>query len=600
MANNLLSVGVMMSLLSVSAISILHIFPVFKRFVLSTFQVGIIGWIGLIATLLFLCRHYFGKALLIFILFFIVGYVVGPFLEPPGDPIDHLNRAYATQNKTSDRILSKNHGFWHYSMAGVVLYSCNSFDSPDKIMRRINILNGIFWGLGMVSLYILGRSVSLPDQWIWISMVVALVFFGTNRFSYFTYYSFAPSFTSMMIYWLWAAVFFLKRNAKEIFFGLLIAGLCLPILVANHYQEAVFLSVLIVIWILSNIYERLCNKDNGLLNNTVIIALSVTLFFILPQLEVFRDMLSQVFIVNDWEKNQDVVLSLWKIHLFGKVWSHRVGDTLGLAGFLPLLFLAFFLWPGVLKEDQKKAFRIILLGLIPFFVFFIPLFHYIWVSNCKWTPYYIRYYYRICYTSMFWVPIAFILYRCEILIQPYLKQFNWMSIGHISQYVGGRTSFSGFGMMCLITVLALSGIRSAPFYGKLDFILLDSKAWEREWGPLLDSIIPGRQMIYTDRMTSNVLSGVYNHPVVTAYYDSPGIPGKKNVIIDMFAYCKTKSCRSIVNLHGFKPSWVPVETGHWSPEVADTSLYYTHKNKTGENLIKFLKNNQTSDYEIFY
>jgi len=585
----------------ISAISILHLYPLSDIFIISTFRIGIIGWIGLIATLLFLCRHYIGKAFIIFFFFFTIGYFVGPFLEPPGDPIDHLQRTYAIQNETSNNIASRNHGFWHYSMSGIVLCQNNNFQSPDQTMKRINVLNGIFFGLGMVSLYILGRSVMLPDQWIFVSMIIALLFFGTNRFSYFSYYSFAPSFTSMIIYWLWTAVFFLKRNAKDIVFGLLIACLCLPVLVVNHFQEAIFLCVLVLIWLLYNVYERIWEKVTATPKKIVIIILSFSLFFILPQFEFFRNILSPLFIIDHWDKNKELVFSLWKFHLIGKVWSYRVNDTLGLIGFLPLFFVPVFLWPGIIKEFHKRKIRIIILGIIPFIVFFIPLIHYIWVSNCKWIgPHQIRYYYRICYASMFWIPITYLLFKSEKVIYLYLEKLNFQNVRNVIDRFKSCSLIPFFRILCLITILVVGSIRQAPFYGKLDFILLNSKVWESEWRPLLSSIIPGQQIVYSDRLTSNILSGIYNHPVVSEYYASPEMPRRKLIIIDMDAYCKSKSCRSIINLHGFKPSWVSTETGHWKPELADTSLYYTYKNRTGNELIEKFRNNPPDDYEIFY
>jgi hypothetical protein len=92
----------------------------------------------------------------------------------------------------------------------------------------------------------------------------------------------------------------------------------------------------------------------------------------------------------------------------GKIWDYRVIDTLGIMGVVPLLLSIFYFWPDFMKDDMDKKSRIFILGILPFIGFCIPLYHFIWVSNSPVTLYY-----RLCYSSMFWLSITYFLYHME-------------------------------------------------------------------------------------------------------------------------------------------------------------------------------------------
>ena len=73
-------------------------------------------------------------------------------------------------------------------------------------------------------------------------------------------------------------------------------------------------------------------------------------------------------------------------------------------------------------------------------------------------------------------------------------------------------------MICLIGLFFLSTIRSDPVYGKLDFILLESKPWWNDWKPMIQKLMKqNKKPIYTDALTSNVLNGVFNQLTVEKY-----------------------------------------------------------------------------------
>ena len=136
----------------------------------------------------------------------------------------------------------------------------------------------------------------------------------------------------------------------------------------------------------------------------------ILLFFVCPQFEYFQDIISPYFMINDWEKNQNLIVYLGPIHLMGKIWSFRVNDTLGLLGTLTLPAAAAIIW---LAKNESISYKVAIIGILPLLVYCIPLIHYIWLSNCRWMPTHTRYYYRICYASLFGVTLSYVLYHIE-------------------------------------------------------------------------------------------------------------------------------------------------------------------------------------------
>ena len=142
-------------------------------------------------------------------------------------------------------------------------------------------------------------------------------------------------------------------------------------------------------------------------------------------------------------------------------------------------------------------------------------------------------------------------------------------------------------------------IRSGPVYGKLDFILLETRPWWREWNPMIQNLPKQDQKpIYSDPQTSAVLHGVFNYPTKNRFQEL-----SRKSILDVKSMDTRNvdlSYRCIINLHGFTPSWVPVETGHWQADLANSSLYYEYEGITGEELKEFLKENPPNNCEVYY
>ena len=151
---------------------------------------------------------------------------------------------------------------------------------------------------------------------------------------------------------------------------------------------------------------------------------------------------------------------------------------------------------------------------------------------------------------------------------------------------------------CFIVIVISSGFRSGPVYGKLDFILLDGKPWWSEWQPMIrDLLKQEKKMILSDFITSIIMDGVFNQPVKQMRYLRRLI---LEDIQEMDQRNSNHAYRCMINLHGFTPTWVSVETGHWQRDLSNTALSYHYKGISGPELGKMLKKNPPKNCDVFY
>lgn len=394
----------------ISIISINHLYSLVDLKI-PMYILGIIGWLSYTFTSIFLSRAYIKQSLLIFFVFFGIGYFTGPYLEPPADTLAHLQRVYLFSNNNGINIPKTNRGLWHYSMVASILCLSNKQKEPGQTLNKIFILHGLFFTFSMVGLFVLSKSSGLPDRWAYFSMIMALLFMGTNRFSYFTYYSFGPTFSSIQIYWIWTALFFFKRKARSIITGLSIFLLSIPIFMVNHLQETFFLAQIVSVWLLLNGTAWFWPRLNQAWKKLMFVMAIITILFIIPQFSFFHNSFALWKKMNFWNKNQPVIFYLGGIQVIGKIWRYRVSDTLGIMGAMPLFLSVFFFWPKLFADDIDKKLRLFILGIMPFIGYCIPFYHVIWLSNCN-----IHIYYRLAYSSIFWVTIVYVLFQFEAIL----------------------------------------------------------------------------------------------------------------------------------------------------------------------------------------
>ncbi len=586
--------GMMIFLWLISvAISLNHLFFDHRILVLPVYTIGVIGWLTLIITIAYLGFSCWKQLLLIGLFFFCSGYLTGPYLEPPSDPLEHTRFAYRFCEKNSQELKLISDDLWHYSM--MTVFMCNSARSqdPDHTLLHLDLLNGAIWSILMCGLFILTRSAGVPARWALIGAVIAFLFMGTNRFSYFSYYSFSAGASSLLICWLWTAMFFFQKNGKSILVGVTCFLICLPVLLSNHKQEAVFLSFITAVWLLINAHQRIWQllRQAGFRNpegsrnpiRYTYILLVFSVFFLLPQFEWFQKFFTMTFIGNKWDANQDLVYSVHGIHLFGKIWANRVFETFGLLGWMPILLIVPFFWPGLFSVDTDRRNRCLLLWLLPIIGYGVPLFHFIWASNVD-----AGVYYRLTYCSMAWVPITFFFHQLE----------HRFSLVFENQDENKKTTRRIFCTVCLVFLFLTATVRSGPIYGKFDHILMETRPWWPAWKDMISKILQERdnRPVFTDPQTSSVLAGVFNYPIAYKFREF-----RRKDIIDLKNFEKNyPNFRCIVNLIGFTPSWLPVETVHWIPDVANTSLYYSYEDITGNELNELLRRIQPAGYQVFY
>ena len=147
---------------------------------------------------------------------------------------------------------------------------------------------------------------------------------------------------------------------------------------------------------------------------------------------------------------------------------------------------------------------------------------------------------------------------------------------------------------CFVAIAMLGGIRSAPVYGKLDFLTLDSKPWLPGFRPMIINLLKqGRQSIVTDPTTSIVLNSIFGQKTTFTRVFTPGLVLNVNKM-------NTKVSRCLINVRGFPPTWVPFETGHWNPGVADTIRFYRYNDKSGKEMVIELQEHPPENCDILF
>lgn len=406
-------------------ISIQYQFGTFGNVDIPVYIVSAVGWATLLLVFPLLSRGFFKELLVVFFLFFLVGFAFGPFLEPPSDPLEHLRRIYAacdasTANWFPRQVqgdVSSSIGLWHYSMSSSILCDNFFYDSPELKLTKIHLLHGILLGVLISAIYVMGKRAGLISRWAFFGCLTAFLFMGTNSFSYFRYYSFSPGYTSMLFCWLWVAGFFFKNRLRDTLLGGVVTLAGSVILWTNHFQEAVFLFLIFFSYLLANMYpwlERLSNYLAGLpklyggdlvkirrLLRCGLTLFFVIVFFVLPQIEMFRAFISEFFIKNLWSENQELVLSYKDYYFLGKFWEFRAEKTFTSIAVVIVIFGIIYYNSRIIKYPEEYKNRIVILSLLPLFVYLVPLACFMWVSHVQ-----VSEFYRVCYVSMYWLFFA--------------------------------------------------------------------------------------------------------------------------------------------------------------------------------------------------
>lgn len=403
-------------------ISVQYQYGIFGNVDIPVYILSVVGWATVLLVFPLLSRGFFREVLLVFSLFFLVGFTFGPFLEPPSDPLEHLRRINAACESTMGnwlprRIqgdLSNSVGLWHYSMSSSIVCGNIFYDSAELKLVRIHLLHGMLLGVLISAIYLLGKRACLTSRWAFFGCLTAFLFMGTNSYSYFRYYSFSPGYTSILFCWLWVAGFFFKNRLRDALLGGVVALAGSVILWSNHSQEAVFLFLIFFSGLLANLncwlkrlsaylvrFSNICGSEVIKIQRLLrwgLALLFVFIFFILPQIEEFRTVISAYFIKNLWSENQELVLSYKDIYILGKFWKFRADETFTFLA-VPILIFGFIYYNSrIIKYSVDYKNKIVILSLLPLVVYLLPLATFLWVSHVQ-----VSEFYRVCYASMFWL-----------------------------------------------------------------------------------------------------------------------------------------------------------------------------------------------------
>ena len=399
--------------LSTTIISIIYIKSPSRSFPLDSFYVGLLGWTTLGVSTIYMSRNFFRESRILFAAFFILAFKTQAYLEPMSDQIDHLYRSYE-KCENIDRGGRFNKGLWQYSMNSIFICDTRSINSsPEDVLFRVDILHAFYISFGCLILFIIGKESGLPAKWSLFSVFLALFFMGTNKFSYFRYYSYGPSFTSIIAYWSWIAFYLFKKDMKSFLLGIS-SGLLITIsLSINHLQEACFLLFIIFFYIIINLINFISKKYALLTSRAIILSFLLILFFIVPQTSWFSDLFNHLSIKNYFNENKKYIFFLGDYHLCGNIFdkSLRVSESLGTLGYLGAIISALLIFIIKTEKDRIAIIKISVIGSLAFLIFLTPLCNYIWINNVK-----ISVYYRAAYSSLFWLPITWFLYIIEMKV----------------------------------------------------------------------------------------------------------------------------------------------------------------------------------------
>ncbi len=423
-----LAVFVLMAL-----VSLWHIFDTGNIFRVSPAYLGLLGWSFFFFATLNFARRWLQSCFLIFLLFFSFGLATGSYLEPISDQLDHLYRTHElcgnwemmTQPGQGSWHHTRNsHGLWQYSMNSLfVCHPGHTERAEERQLLRLDILQGLYLGIAAVILFALARASGLPARWAFFALVTAFLFFGTSKFSFFRYYSFGPTFSSLCLYWLWIAYFFFNRSLWLVVVGSLVALALVPVLYVNHIQECVFLVFLVSFWLLLNTGKYLFSLQNNTIKTLFVVAV-LFFFFVMPSTEVFRRSIIISPPPSKMAMGSNHVYSFYNLYMFPRLFDPRlrIMDTTGAVGLLAFfvsLLLVFGRWQA--SSFHNKC-CIALLGTFPFLVISIPFYSSIWVANVT-----IHVYYRIFYGSVFWCAVASFLFVVEAWL---LDRFAGRGVGN--------------------------------------------------------------------------------------------------------------------------------------------------------------------------
>ena len=383
---------------------------------------SLFGYIIYLAFLELKIRNKEDFYIITFLIFFvsIISINRGPFFQPPSDPIFHSGLLWDYLDANTFDL--ENRALITKSIFATIYF----FSEPTSWLSRFRVILSIHTICILfliISCYVSSRLYGLTPKWSFFSSLIFILFFGTNQFSYISYYSLAPTSINLSFVWLISAL--LLRNTFHFrmeafhFFKIIyisfIGFLLTPLFYYNHKQESGFL--FFVYFLTYNIVIlRTFSFKNRLqrFKKWFLLLMFLILFFPFGLLSKLGAQ-NPFYTLEKLNSLKDHISTGSFLWIFGNINGPRVFDTLGILGFAPLIvFLFLILNKNFLKKalsGEKNTFILAIIpGLLPFWIILIPFNLFIWMKGISMSS---EVFWRFCYLSQFWISISYFLYKLE-------------------------------------------------------------------------------------------------------------------------------------------------------------------------------------------
>jgi hypothetical protein len=346
-------------------------------------------------------KYLFDRFIIIIVLLSISFSWLGPYFEPRSDPIYHANVLFDSLDKNVYKD-SVNRAYINRAFFYLFHKIFNFNNHIEKNWIILYVFHLFSTTLLSTSCYASSRILGLDKKWSLFSVLLMILFYGTNRFSFFSYYSLAPTILNNAIYWVVSAyllkyLFKKNLNIRYIVQYIFIAISLIPMLYLNHKQEAAFLlliielSIIVVIWRVFILFRIL-----------LLIILFIPYLYIVKLYVIPDSIINQIIQHSDYYRD---ILGIWMISKWN---APRLLDSFGLIGGIGIISSFIIL---VISIFNKKYFNLtfIIPGLYPLWIMFIPLNFFLWIYIINTQ----ELFWRIAYFHQYWISISFVLFSIE-------------------------------------------------------------------------------------------------------------------------------------------------------------------------------------------
>lgn len=511
---------------------------------------------------------------------------IGPYLEFPSDPVEHLIRI---QSWESVNVINQNTSFnqdrfiyflnhWLLQGTGVDLGNRSSIHLLSALLAGM-----LFWQFTQLTKFFL-----TSPKYAWLGGILSLGLFGTNLFSFYRYYVLAPSFVAYLVFLemvILISFFFFKEQFRYI-------ALLPPLLIfcwQNHPQEVLLICNA---WVgICFIYQFIFSKKllphfKWFLHGMTGIIVIVSVFIFTHDSPLFSFDLRPVEGIT----SQGPTLWGWQMEILR---FSRLNDVLGILGwFMMIVSLGILIF-------QRKNKKLVILAIMC-----------LWPLLVLWNPYAIdilkkainaKVFHRLAYGSIYWVLL--------ISLIPLLYRQRWALFPHFLVRHTPPANYIIGSLALLVSMIAF--LPQFPTYGKMPHLwirtnssldgknlseaiqFLRKEAMTECVDPYPLSNRPIRTYVYGDRYVNAYLKSTGYFHVITDRWETPlSIFTQTNpqLIDNKFQnldqgfdkvsfsnFIKQQQvCYVVLFPQENSPlSWVGATSGHWPANYVHTKPSYT-------------------------